>query len=275
MSLVAESLVVVRGAGDLGSACIVRLVRAGFRVVALETARPSAIRRTVSLSEAIYDGEATVEGIRAFRCEAAPEAWAPLEVPILVDPEARSVARLSPLALLDAIVAKRNAGTRIDMAPVVVALGPGFEAGRDVHAVIETNRGHDLGRVILRGGAERDTAVPGLIAGASRDRVIRAPVAGCVAAIREIGDLVRAGEPVLSVGGVEARATLDGVVRGLIRPGSEVPAGFKVADVDPRGAREHCFSVSDKARAVGGGVLEAILALAPGPDRTATAQRPL
>lgn len=275
MTLVAGTLVVVRGAGDLGTGCIVRLVRAGFRVVALEMEKPCAIRRAVSLSEAIYDGEATVEGIRGFRCEAAPGAWGPLEVPILVDPEARSVARFMPLALLDAIVAKRNVGTRIDMAPIVVALGPGFEAGRDVHAVVETNRGHDLGRVILTGAAERDTAVPGLIAGAGRDRVIRAPAAGRVAAIREIGDLVRAGEPVLSVGGVGVRATLDGVVRGLIRPGSDVPAGFKVADVDPRGAREHCFSVSDKARAVGGGVLEAILALAPGPDWTATAPRPL
>lgn len=275
MTLVAGTLVVVRGAGDLATGCIVRLVRAGFRVVALEMGQPCAIRRTVSLSEAIYDGEATVEGVRAFRCDAAPVAWAPLEVPILVDPEARAAARLMPLALLDAIVAKRNVGTRIEMAPVVVALGPGFEAGRDVHAVVETNRGHDLGRVILRGAAETDTALPGLIAGAGRERVIRAPAAGRVTPIREIGDLVRAGEPVLAVGGVEVRAALDGVVRGVIRPGFEVSAGFKVADVDPRGQREHCFSVSDKARAVGGGVLEAILALAPGPGRTATGPRPL
>ena len=173
MSLVPGTLVVVRGAGDLGTGCIVRLVRSGFRVVALEAARPCAIRRTVCLSEAMYDGSATVEGIRAFRCEAVPPRWGPAELPLLEDPEGSLVGRLSPVALLDAIVAKRNLGTRIDMAPVVVALGPGFVAGRDVHAVVETNRGHDLGRVLTSGSAEPNTGVPGLIAGQAAGRGLR------------------------------------------------------------------------------------------------------
>lgn len=261
MPLIRDRLVVVRGAGDLATGCIVRLVHAGFRVVALELDRPSAIRRTVSLSEAMYDGTACVEGVRAFRCERVPEAWESGEVPILEDPEGRTVAPLAPAALVDAIVAKRNTGTRIDLAPLVVALGPGFAAGVDAHAVIETNRGHDLGRVIFHGSAEGNTGVPGQIAGQDRRRVIYAPATGPVEVLHAIGDRVEEGEPVLSIRGVEARAALGGVIRGLIRHGFAAREGLKVADVDPRCVREHCFSVSDKARAVAGGVLEAILAL--------------
>jgi len=263
MTLIQGNLVVVRGAGDLATGCIVRLVRAGFRLVVLEAARPCAIRRTVSLSEAMYDGTALVEGVRAVRCTSVPEAWSPGDpVSLLEDPECRSLGRLAPAALVDAIVAKRNLGTRLEMAPVVVALGPGFAAGRDAHAVVETNRGHDLGRVILEGHAEANTSVPGRIAGHDRDRVLRAPVAGWVKAHCAIGDTVAAGEPVLSIQGVAVRAAIGGVVRGLVRPGFEAHAGMKVADVDPRCIRAHCFSISDKARAVAGGVLEAILMLA-------------
>ncbi len=264
MSLAGGRLVVVRGAGDLATGCIVRLVRSGFRVVALELPSPSAIRRAVSLSEAVYDGAAEVEGIRAVRHDELPSSWGKWEVPVLVDPGASLLPRLSPLAVVDAIVAKRNLGTRIGLAPVVVALGPGFTAGRDAHAVVETNRGHDLGRVLLTGSAQPDTSVPGLVGGRAGERVLRSPAAGAVAPLREIGDLVSAGDPVLSVGGVEVRTAISGVVRGLIRPGYAASPGLKVADVDPRGSRESCFTVSDKARAVAGGVLEAILALAPG-----------
>ncbi len=259
MPLIRDRLVVVRGAGDLATGCIVRLVNAGFRVVALELDRPSAIRRTVSLSEAMYDGTTSVEGVRAFRCDNVPKAWVVGDVPILEDPGCQCVGQLAPAALVDAIVAKRNLGTRLDLAPFVVALGPGFEAGRDAHAVVETNRGHDLGRVILTGSAKGDTGVPGLIAGHDRGRVIYAPMAGPVKALRAIGDTVEAGEPVLSIRGVAATAAIRGVVRGLIRPGFDAAEGLKVADVDPRCVREHCFSVSDKARAISGGVLEAIL----------------
>lgn len=264
MSLAGSPLVVVRGAGDLATGCIVRLVRCGFRVVALELPRPSAIRRAVSLAEAMYDGSAVVDGVRAVRVASVPRDLAPGDpVPLLADPDARCVEEIVPLALVDAILAKRNLGTHAAMAPVVVALGPGFTAGRDVHAVVETNRGHDLGRVILEGSAEADTTVPGLVLGHDGDRVLRAPTAGPVVPLREIGDVVAAGDPVFSVGGTVVRAAIGGVLRGLIRPGYEARPGLKVADVDPRCVRPSCFTVSDKSRAVAGGVLEAILSLAP------------
>ena len=262
MTLIKGSLVVVRGAGDLATGIIIRLVRSGFRVVALESANPSAIRRTVSLCEAMYDGTARVEGVTGIRCDQVPEFWEPGDpVPVLDDPEARCLGRLAPAALVDAIVAKRNLGTRRGLAPVVVAVGPGFVAGLDADAVVETNRGHDLGRVLLTGTAEPDTGVPGLIAGHAAERVIHAPRAGRVEAIRAIGDLVAAGEPILAIEGVKVNAAISGVLRGLIRPGYLARAGLKIADVDPRCVPAHCQTVSDKARAVAGGVLEAILML--------------
>ena len=266
MTMVQGRLVIVRGAGDLATGVIIRLHRAGFRVVALETARPSAIRRTVSLAEAMYDGTAEVEGILARRCSEVPARWAPGDpVVLLEDPDCALLTQLSahlaPAALVDAIIAKRNLGTRMDMAPLVVALGPGFEAGRDAHAVVETNRGHDLGRVLLEGRAEADTGVPGLIAGHGLERVIHAPVEGRVEPLCAIGDTVAEGDPILALGGVTVRTSLGGVVRGLIRPGFQARVGLKVADIDPRCVREHCFTVSDKARAIAGGVLEAILML--------------
>jgi xanthine dehydrogenase accessory factor len=262
-----KGLVLVRGAGDLATGVIVRLSRAGFLVVALEVPRPTAIRRTVALAEAMYEGSAAVEGIRAERAGDSGEALAllaPGVVPLLADPGCSSLAKFAPIALVDAIIAKRNLGTRIDMAPIVIALGPGFEAGIDVHAVVETNRGHDLGRVLQKGCAEANTGVPGLIGGYGPERVLRAPIPGAAAPLCDIGDYRRAGEAVFDVVGsshVRVVSPFDGVVRGLIRPGFEVTAGFKVADIDPRCRREHCFSVSDKARAIAGGVLEAILAL--------------
>jgi xanthine dehydrogenase accessory factor len=270
MSLMDGERVVVRGAGDLATGCIVRLVRAGFRVAALESARPSAIRRTVCLSEAIYEGTAEVEGVRARRVASVEELLEALgrpggPVPVFEDPEARSLPLLRPLALVDAILAKRNLGTRIGMAGVVVALGPGFEAGVDADAVVETNRGHDLGRVLLADRAEPDTGVPGLVGGAGRERVLHAPVSGLVENLKRIGDRVQAGEPLLALVGPDGRtlvaSAIDGMLRGLIRPGFQAQAGLKVADVDPRGRREHCFTVSDKSLAIAGGVLEAILGL--------------
>ena len=271
MSLVNGELVVVRGAGDLATGVIARLTRAGFGVLALETARPSAIRRTVCLSEAVYEGAAQVEEIQAIRVASVQEAKALLgsgpgaPVPVLVDPDCFSLAGLRPLALVDAIIAKRNLGTRMDLAPLVVALGPGFTAGVDAHAVVETNRGHDLGRVLLQGSAEPNTGIPGLIQGAGRERVLHAPAAGLVENLKAIGELVQAGEPVLAIQGEAGRvtlhATLDGSLRGLIRPGFQAHAGLKVADIDPRCRRGHCFTISDKAMAIAGGVLEAILRL--------------
>jgi xanthine dehydrogenase accessory factor len=262
-----KRLVVVRGAGDLATGTIVRLVRCGFRVIALETAQPTAIRRTVALSEAVYEGSARVEDVEARLAAGADEALALASdrlVPIVVDPRGETVAALHPFALVDAIIAKRNLGTRRGMAEVVVALGPGFTAGVDVDAVMETNRGHDLGRVILDGQAQPDTGFPGAIDGATSQRVLHAPEPGRFVPCCAIGDRVAAGQVVAAVEGErreEIRAALDGVVRGLLRSGHEVPKGFKVGDIDPRGTREHCFTISDQTRAIGGGALEALLML--------------
>jgi xanthine dehydrogenase accessory factor len=262
-----SGIVLVRGAGDLATGTILRLSRSGFLVAALETERPTAIRRTVALSEAVYEGVAEVEGLKARRvdcAEALLETIEPGLVPILVDPDCSSAVAISPFALVDAIIAKRNTGTSMGMAAIVVALGPGFEAGVDAHAVIETNRGHDLGRVIWRGAAEPDTGVPGVIGGYGPERVLHAPSSGEIRALCEIGDSLSSGDPVFAVageGGSTVGAPFDGVVRGLIRNGFPACAGLKIADLDPRARRENCFTVSDKARAIGGGVLEAILAL--------------
>ena len=266
MSVTPTSLILVRGAGDLATGTIARLSSAGFLVAALEIGRPTAIRRSVALSECMYDGAAMVEGIRALRVFSPGELLAkaaPGIVPVFEDPRCASLREIAPIALVDAILAKRNLGTRKDMAPIVIALGPGFEAGVDAHAVIETNRGHDLGRLILSGSAEPDTGCPGLIGGYGAERVVKAPIAGVVELLRDIGDLVEKGEALLAVEAgkerVEVLSPLKGVVRGIIRSGSVVSAGMKIADVDPRGVVESCRSISDKARAIGGGVLEAVM----------------
>jgi xanthine dehydrogenase accessory factor len=268
----ARGIVLVRGAGDIATVAILRLSSSGFLVAALETERPTAIRRTVAFSEAVYDGETVVEGLKARRVDSAEALLgeiAPGLVPVLVDPDCSSLGAIRPIALVDAIVAKRNAGTRMSMAPIVVALGPGFGAGIDAHAVVETNRGHDLGRVIRQGSAEPDTGVPGLVGGYGAERVLHSPIGGEIEAMCEIGDSLRSGDPLLAVKGevrIVLASPLDGIVRGLIRNAFAACAGLKVADVDPRGRRENCFTVSDKARAIGGGVLEAILSLGGRPE---------
>jgi xanthine dehydrogenase accessory factor len=261
-------LVVVRGGGDLGTGVAVRLRAAGFRVIILETGNPLAIRRTVSLAEAVYDGQSTVEGVHAHLASDLDEARVLLaegSVPVLVDPDCSLVPALAPFALVDAVMAKRNTGIRRGMAPAVIALGPGFEAGGDVDAVIETNRGHDLGRVILSGSAFADTGVPGNMASTSAERVITAPASGRIEAVAAIGQMMKAGDPVLAISGsgdrVLVAATIDGVLRGMIHPGLVVARGDKIADIDPRCEPGHCQTVSDKARAVAGGVLEALLHL--------------
>lgn len=257
-------LVVIRGAGDLATGIAVRLRAAGCQVVMCDTAQPTAVRRTVAFAEAIRLGAAEVEGVRARLANGLAEARVIVElgqVAVLVDPEARCVPELKPDALVDAIIAKRNLGTRITDAPAVIGVGPGFTAGADCHAVVETKRGHYLGRVIWKGSAAPNTGVPGMIAGHAADRVLRAPAAGPFDPVRQIGDLVRAGDTCAYVGGQPVTAAIDGVLRGLLAPGVPVEPGMKAGDIDPRGLREHCFSVSDKARAIGGGVLEALLAL--------------
>lgn len=257
-------LVLVRGAGDLATGCAVRLSRSGFAVVMTELAEPTAVRRTVAFSEAVVAGAATVEGVVARRVDTAAAARRVVragEVALLVDPDGRRAAGLAPDVVVDARMAKRNLGTRRRDAPIVIGLGPGFVAGEDVHAVIETNRGHALGSVILAGAAEPNTGVPGEIAGHGAERLLRAPATGRLRALREIGERVEAGEAVGKVEGEPVQARIGGVLRGFLRDGSAVRAGQKIGDVDPRAKREHCFTVSDKARAVAGGVLEAILYL--------------
>nr|HID14884.1 EF2563 family selenium-dependent molybdenum hydroxylase system protein [Anaerolineae bacterium] len=256
--------VVVKGGGDLGTGVAWRLHRCGFRVLVTETRQPTVIRRAVAFASAVYEGSITVDGVtaRLVREDAGiAAAWAAGEVPVLVDPEGAVMRRLQPDAVVDAILAKRNIGTTINDAPIVVALGPGFTAGVDCHAVVETNRGHNLGRVILEGSAEPNTGVPGTVGGEGARRVLRAPAEGIFQAARAIGDRVRAGEVVAYVDDTPVRSQLDGVVRGLLHDGLRVRPGMKVGDVDPRGIVSHCFTISDKALAVGGGVVEAILYL--------------
>ena len=232
-------------------------------VVLLDVEKPTAIRRTVAFSEAIVHGKQTVEDVTAklAAAETAEETLAAGMIPVLVDPEGRSIPTLRPDALVDAILAKRNLGTKITDAPVVIGVGPGFTAGVDCHAVVETMRGHTLGRVIREGSAIPNTGIPGLIGGFAGERVLRAPAAGLFHPLRDIGDAVTEGEILATVAGQPMTATLTGTLRGILPEGTEVFPGMKAGDIDPRCQRSHCFTASDKALAVGGGVLEAILAL--------------
>ncbi|MDA3958143.1 selenium-dependent molybdenum cofactor biosynthesis protein YqeB [Oceanispirochaeta sp.] len=259
-------LIIVRGAGDIASGVICRLHNSGFRVAALETNQPTVIRRTVSFADALRFETALVEGIQAVKTANENEisrAFSEKKIPILADPQGLWIEKLKPLCVVDAILAKKNLGTRMDMAAVVIGLGPGFTAGEDVHAVIETNRGHSLGQVILKGQALKDTGIPGTIGGYSSERVIRAPASGIIEVIRDIESLVKKGEVLARIGKTEVLSPLDGVVRGMIAPGTLVKEGLKMADVDPRGETTYCHQVSDKARAIAGGVLEALLQLTP------------
>lgn len=254
-------LVIIRGGGDLATGVAVRLFRAGFSVIILEIDRPTVIRLPVSFARAIYEGKAVVEGIEAvlISCwEEAAEIVKSKKIPVLIDPESCCIDKLSPAVLVDAILTKRNLGTKIDQAPLVIGLGPGFTAGEDVDVVIETMRGHNLGRVYYQGQAAPDTGVPGEVGGESKRRLLRAPAEGKIVPLHQIGDLVKAGEAIAEVEGVPLKAEISGVLRGLIYPQSRVTKGMKVGDIDPRGIREYCFTVSDKARSIGGAVLEAI-----------------
>jgi xanthine dehydrogenase accessory factor len=258
-----ELTVIVRGAGDLATGTACRLYRSGFhKLLMTEVEQPLAVRRMVSFCEAIYEGRWTVEGITAIRISSAADAfdaWREGLIPVIVDPQNGAKDSLKPKVIVDAILAKHNLGTKQADAPLVIALGPGFSAGDDVDCVVETNRGHDLGRLILQGPAAPDTGIPGDIGGQSVRRVIRAPGDGVFESQLEIGTKVLEGQAVGQVNGLPVTVTLSGVLRGLIRPGLEVSRGLKIGDVDPRGDVAHCSTISEKARAIGGAVLEAIL----------------
>lgn len=301
-------LIICRGAGDLATGIIHRLHRAGHRVIALETDYPAAIRRQVSFCEAVYDGSAVVEGVTARLVPALADAetdtetysgendtpaahivsekWdssaieAVLEageVPLLIDQKGESIALLKPDVVVDAIIAKKNLGTTIDMAPLVIGVGPGFTAGQDVHLVIESMRGHNLARIITDGMAQPNIGVPGNIAGFTSERVIHAPAAGYIHDVRKIGDIVQKGDEIARIYPdkesydnalseyVPVNATITGIIRGLIREGYYFRKGFKIADIDPRESEiTNCFTISDKARSIAGSVLEAVSAFEHG-----------
>ena len=273
-----KDLIVVRGAGDLATGTIHRLKKAGFRLLVLEAEHPAAIRRQVALSEAVYAGSARVEDVEAVRMDvelAEKKNWKELleqemegiwkkdGVPVLVDPAGLSIAALRPAVVVDAILAKKNLGTTKEMAPLVIALGPGFTAGEDVDVVIETKRGHNLGRVIRSGSAVPNTGIPGIIGGYGKERVMHAQAEGILRNAASIGDIVEAGAVIAEIetenGMVPVEASLSGLLRGLIRDGYPVTKGFKIADIDPRKEElQNCFTISDKARCIAGSVLEVI-----------------
>ncbi|MFO7783373.1 MAG: selenium-dependent molybdenum cofactor biosynthesis protein YqeB [Thermodesulfobacteriota bacterium] len=256
-----ELRIVIRGAGDLASAIGWRFTMGGFQVIMIEAARPLAVRRRVSFCEAVWDEAAEVQGLKACRIERPADAGGVLkrrEIPILVDPNLERLSELAPHVLVDAVLAKKNLGVRMDLAPLVIGVGPGFCAGRDVHMVVESKRGHNLGRVLTEGEPAADTGVPGVIEGYAAERVLRAPADGVFEAGVELGAMVSAGQTVAEVAGIPLQSEIGGLVRGLIRPGLEVKRGMKVGDVDPRGDITYLDTISDKGLAVAGGVLEAV-----------------
>ena len=273
-----KDLIVVRGAGDLATGTIHRLKKAGFRLLVLEAEHPAAIRRQVALSEAVYAGSARVEDVEAVRMDVdlaekknrkelleqeMERIWKKDGVPVLVDPAGLSIAALRPAVVVDAILAKKNLGTTKEMAPLVIALGPGFTAGEDVDVVIETKRGHNLGRVIRSGSAVPNTGIPGIIGGYGKERVMHAQAEGILRNAASIGDIVEARAVIAEIetenGTVPVEASLSGLLRGLIRDGYPVTKGFKIADIDPRKEElQNCFTISDKARCIAGSVLEEI-----------------
>ncbi|MDI7259852.1 MAG: selenium-dependent molybdenum cofactor biosynthesis protein YqeB [Thermodesulfobacteriota bacterium] len=258
-----EIVVLIRGAGEMASGVAHRLHQAHFKICMLEVSHPLAVRREVSFCEAVYDGEKEVEGVRAKLISTPEEiasVWKKGKIPLLIDPDGNKTRKfLTPDVLIDAIMGKRNLGTQMSDAPLVIGLGPGFTAGKDVHVVIETNRGHRLGQVILQGTAEPDTGIPGEIGGYTVERLLLTMKKGIFHAHKSIGDRVSKGSVVAVVDDFPVIAKISGVMRGLLRNGVEVKKGMKVGDIDPRGKKELCFTISEKARAIGGGVLEAIL----------------
>lgn len=254
----AGRLAVIRGGGDLATGTIYRLWKMGFSLLTLEVERPLVVRRTVAVAQAVFDGCCVIEGMKAVKITSVSEFAPSLGINVLVDPRAESIKALRPEIIIDAVIAKYNTGTYKSMAPIVIGLGPGFRAPDEVSAAIETNRGHNLGRVITDGEPESNTGDPGMVGGYGRERLLRAPAEGNIKLFRDIGDSVAKGEVIAEVAGEAVRSNLSGVIRGLIHPSVIVTKGMKIGDVDPRNDPSYCRTISDKAMAIAGGVIEAI-----------------
>ena len=255
--------VVIRGGGDLATGVAEVLYQSGFKILILDIEKPSSIRRSVCFSEAIYDGVTKVENIICKKVENENDiekCWNEKIIPIMVDEKGEIIKKIKPNVVVDSIIAKKNLGTTKEMAPITIALGDGFEAGKDVDIVVETMRGHNLGRIITSGRAMKNTGIPGEIKGVSKDRVIYSLANGIFSSVKKIGDTVQKDEIIGYVGDVEIRGKISGVLRGIIRDGYEVTENMKIGDIDPRiEEKNNCFTISDKARSLGGAVLRAIM----------------
>lgn len=260
-----KDVIVIRGGGDIASGVIQKFHRSGFKVIVLEIEKPSFIRRKICYGEAVYEGEMFLEGSKAILAQNIFEAEEIIknnQIAILIDQAGNIIKKLKPLAVIDAILAKKNLGTNTGMAPITIGLGPGFEAGKDVNIAIETMRGHDLGRLIFKGKTQENTGIPGIIEGYGKERVIYSKVSGVIKNTKKIGDLIKKNEVLGYIGEIEIKSPLTGIIRGLIRDGYRVPKGFKIGDVDPRlEEKKNCFTISDKARNIGGSALEAFFYL--------------
>lgn len=255
-------IILIKGAGDLATGIAYRLKKSGFDIVMTEIDKPTTVRRTVAFSQAVFDNEIVIEGIKGVKVNNINEIYKEINqgnIPIIIDEKAEIIKELRPDVVVDAIIAKKNLGTSIDDAPIVIGVGPGFEAKVDCNLVVETKRGHYLGKVIEEGSAIPNTGVPGNIGGYTKERIIRASSNGKIKPVVSIGDFVKKGDIVAYVDDVEVLAQIDGIVRGMLQDGIEVFKGMKSGDIDPRCEKDHCFTISDKARSIGGGVLEAIM----------------
>ena len=260
-----DKIIIVRGGGDIASGTINRLHNMGFKVLVLEIPNPNFIRRKVCYGEAVYEGEFTLENAVskfAHNLEEIYSIWEEGKIPVYIDPDMKILQEIHPDALVDGILAKKNLGMSKDLAPITIALGPGFEAGKDADAVIETNRGHNLGRIIYEGRASENTGIPGIINGYGRERVIYAPASGILKIVHDIGSVVKKDEIIAYIDDKPVYASLTGLIRGMIREGSFVKEGLKISDIDPREEElKNCYTISDKARTISGGVVEALFYL--------------
>ncbi len=253
----------IKGAGEIASGIACRLFKSNIKhIFMMETENPLAVRRQVSFCESVHDGKIIVEGVEAIKitsCDRIHQSWNENKIPVIVDPDWKSVKTLNPDVVVDAIIAKKNLGTSMSEAPLTIGLGPGFEAGKNVHIAVETNRGHNLGRVILKGCPEPNTGIPGSTNGFTHERVLRSPCAGTFRSDLDIGAVVKKDQVIANVNGNDVIAGIDGVLRGQIRNNTEVGIRLKIGDIDPRGEVKYCSTISEKARAIGGSVLEAVL----------------